>query len=236
MKANEGKTRLKEIFLMEATKIFFERHTIRKYLDKPVSKELLTDVLKDATRAPSWANSQPWEIYVASGETLERLRSAYLESFENYEPHKQELSTPREWPEYIDKRMKKSFAESFKSMGIVRDDEIERYKNWKNNYQFFGEPVAVFLCLDASLTHWSMFDLGMFANSLMLSAKAHGLDSAPAASSVSYPHHIRKILDIPDNQKIIVGIMIGYADLEHPYNQYISSRTPIEEVVNFRGM
>ncbi|MFL6558072.1 MAG: hypothetical protein ACJ8MO_18390, partial [Bacillus sp. (in: firmicutes)] len=62
------------------------------------------------------------------------------------------------------------------------------------------------------------------------------LDSAPAASSVSYPHHIRKVLDIPDNQKIIVGIMIGYSDAEHPYNQYNSSRVPIEEVVHFRGI
>jgi nitroreductase len=223
---------------MEATKtnIFFERHTIRKYLDKPVSKELLIEVLRDATRAPSWANSQPWEVYVAAGKTLEELRKAYLESFENNEPHTQELPTPKGWPEYIDKRMKKSFAESFNSMGIIRDDEVARYKNWKNNYQFFGAPVAAFLCLDTSLADWSLFDLGMFANSLMLSAKAHGLDSAPAASSVSYPHHIRKILEIPENQKIIVGIMMGYADLEHPYNQYVSSRTPVEEVVHFRGM
>ncbi|ULT56136.1 nitroreductase [Neobacillus drentensis] len=173
---------------MEATKIFFERHTIRKFLNKPVSKELLTLVLSAAIRAPSWANSQPWEIYAASDKKLEELRKAYLQSFENHEPHTQDLPTPKIWPEYIDDRMKKSFAESFKSMGIVRDDEAARYKNWKNNYQFFGAPVAIFLCLDHSLTDWSLFDLGMFANSLMLAAKAHGLDSAPAASSVSYPH------------------------------------------------
>ncbi|MCM2534894.1 nitroreductase family protein [Neobacillus pocheonensis] len=83
---------------MEATKIFFERHTIRKYLDKPVSKELLIEALKDATRAPSWANSQPWEIYVAAGKALEELRMAYLESFENHEPHTPELPTPKVWP------------------------------------------------------------------------------------------------------------------------------------------
>ena len=221
---------------MEADKIFFERHTTRKYLDKPVSKGLLTEILTAATRAPSWANSQPWEIYVASGKKLEELRRAYLQSFVNHELHTQDLPTPKVWPEYIDNRMKKSFAESFKSMGIVRDDEAARYKNWKNNYQFFGAPVAIFLCLEHSLTDWSLFDLGMFANSLMLAAKAHGLDSAPAASSVSYPHHIRNVLGIPDNQKIIVGIMIGYADREHPYNQYVSSRVPIEEIVHFRGI
>jgi nitroreductase len=221
---------------LEATKLFSERHTIRKYLNKPVSKELLIKVLTDAVRAPSWANSQPWEIYVAAGEKIETLRLAYLKSFQNREAHTQDLPTPKEWPEYIDSRLKKSFAESFKSMGIVRDDEVARYQNWKNNYEFFGAPVAVFLCLDTTLSDWSLFDLGLFANSLMLAAKAHGLDSAPAASSVSYPHHIRKVLDIPENQKIIVGIMVGYADVEHPYNQYISSRVPMEEVVHFRGI
>jgi nitroreductase len=221
---------------LEATKLFSERHTIRKYLNKPVSKELLIKVLADAVRAPSWANSQPWEIYVATGEKIEALRFAYLKSFQNHEPHTQDLPTPKAWPEYIENRLKKSFAQSFKSMGIVRDDEKARYQNWKNNYEFFGAPVAVFICLDTTLSDWSLFDLGSFANSLLLAAKAHGLDSAPAASSVSYPHHIRKVLDIPENQKIIVGIMIGYADAEHPYNQYISSRVPLEEVVHFRGI
>jgi nitroreductase len=221
---------------LEATKLFAERHTIRKYLNKPVSKELLIEVLKDAVRAPSWANSQPWEIYVAAGEKIEALRLAYLKSFQNHEPHKQDLPTPKAWPEYIDNRLKRNFAESFKSMGIVRDDEAARYRNWKNNYEFFGAPIAVFLCLDTTLSDWSLFDLGLFANSLMLAAKAHGLDSAPAASSVSYPQHIRKVLDIPESQKVIVGITIGYADVEHPYNQYISSRVPMEEVAHFRGI
>jgi hypothetical protein len=43
----------------------------------------------------------------------------------------------------------------------------------------------------------------------MLAAKAHGLDSAPAASSVSYPHHIRKVLDIPENKKILLELWLA---------------------------
>lgn len=221
---------------MEAGKIFFERRTVRKFLNKPVSKELITKVLEAATRAPSWANSQPWEIYVAAGETLEQLRSAYIDSFEKNEPRRQELPVPTGWPENLDNRMRQSFAESFKNRGIVRNDEAARRANSLNNYRFFEAPVAAFLCLDHSLTDWSLLDIGIFANSLMLAAKAYGLDSAPAASSVSFPQHLRRILEIPDNQKIIVGIMIGYADTGHPYNQNRSTRVPLEEVVHFRGI
>lgn len=221
---------------MDAKKLFYERYTVRKYLNKPVSKELLTKVLEAATRAPSWANSQPWELYVAAGEKLEQLRAAYVESFENNEPRQQDLPVPVEWPEYLDSRMKQGFADAFKERGIDRADEAARRENTLNNYRFFGAPVAVFLCMDASLTDWSLLDIGIFANSLMLAAKAYGLDSAPAASSVCYPQHLRRILEIPDHQKIIVGIMIGYGDQDHPYNQYRSKRVPVEEVAHFRGI
>ncbi|MFB5283171.1 nitroreductase family protein [Peribacillus sp. Hz7] len=120
------------------------------------SKETLVKVFDDATRAPSWANSQPWEIYVAAGETLEELRSAYLQSYENGEPGQQEMPVPKEWPDYIQERMNQAYAASFKAMGIERDDQEAREANWKNNFAFFNAPVAVFLCLDASLTDWSM--------------------------------------------------------------------------------
>lgn len=80
---------------MEAEKLFYERHTIRKYLKKPVSRELLTEVMKAATRAPSWANSQPWEIYVAAGEQLDELRAVYLESFEKNVPPEHEMPVPK---------------------------------------------------------------------------------------------------------------------------------------------
>jgi len=216
--------------------IFQSRKTIRKYINKPVDKETLVKILEDATEAPSWANSQPWELYVAAGEPLEQLRAAYLESFEKGDPGNLDIPAPKAWPDYIQDRMSKSAEKMFHAMGIAREDQEARKENWRNNFKFFDAPVAVFLCMDASLTEWSILDLGHFSASLMLAAKAHGLDSTPAASSVSYPQHIRRILDVPDNQKIVVGIMLGYADESHPYNKPDSSRVPLEEVVRFRGI
>lgn len=42
--------------------IIFSRRSVRKYLDKPVSREQLTDLLKAAMAAPSACNNQPWEF------------------------------------------------------------------------------------------------------------------------------------------------------------------------------
>lgn len=50
------------------------RRSVRKYLDKPVSRELIKEVMKAAQKAPSWKNSQVSRYYVVdSEETRQRL-------------------------------------------------------------------------------------------------------------------------------------------------------------------
>ena len=53
------------------------RYCCRAFKPEQVSKQKVEEILEAAIHAPSWANTQPWEIYVASGEPLERLRKAY---------------------------------------------------------------------------------------------------------------------------------------------------------------
>ncbi|USK68571.1 hypothetical protein [Peribacillus asahii] len=62
------------------------------------------------------------EVYVAAGETLEELRSAYLQSYGNGELGQQEMPVPKEWPDYIQERMNQAYAAWFKAMGIERDN------------------------------------------------------------------------------------------------------------------
>ncbi len=46
------------------------RRSIRKYEDKPVSPEDLSQVLEAVRWAPSWANCQCWEVVVVSDKTI----------------------------------------------------------------------------------------------------------------------------------------------------------------------
>ncbi|MCL6458446.1 MAG: nitroreductase [Gorillibacterium sp.] len=219
------------------SQLFDQRKTVRKYTDQVVSQELILEVLKDAQKAPSWANSQPWEVYVATGEVLERLRKANLAAYDSKEAKDdKDMPKPGQWPDYLQERMNSAYAKLFAQSGIDRDDVQAREENWRNNYQFFNAPVAMFICLDRELSEWSTLDAGIYAGNLMLAATQHGLGTSPAASSVAYPHILREVLEIPDQQRIIVGIMMGYEDKDHFYNRSVSARLPLEENIHFKGI
>ena len=55
------------------------RRSIRKYQDKAVPEELLNQVLESVRWAPSWANTQCWEIIVVKDQAnRERLQEALV--------------------------------------------------------------------------------------------------------------------------------------------------------------
>lgn len=56
---------------MEFNDVVNHRKAIRAFdPNKPISDELIEKIMVSAQRTPSWTNSQPWKVYVATGETL----------------------------------------------------------------------------------------------------------------------------------------------------------------------
>lgn len=220
---------------MDVTDALYSRYSTRAFKPDAVDKETITRILEAATRAPSWANTQPWEIFVAGGDVLNRLRHAYLENFHKGVSGGSDLPRPQQWPPAQQKRMEELGAERFKIAGIERDDKVARQAIFEANYRFFGAPAVIYLCMDHTLTPWSIFDIGMLAQSIMLAAQQYGLGSIPAYVLVSYPDLIRAELKIPDDLSIIIGIALGYSDEQHPQNKFRSPRRPVQEVVRFEG-
>ncbi len=220
---------------MDVIDSLYSRYSTRAFKPDPVDRETITRILEAATRAPSWANTQPWEIFVAGGDVLNRLRHAYLEDFHKGVTGKSDLPRPQQWPPALQKRIKELAAERYKTVGIGRDDKTAKQAVFEANYRFFGAPVVIYLCMDRTLTPWSIFDIGMLAQSIMLAAQQHGLGSIPAVSLVSYPDLIRAELEIPDDLSIIFGIALGYSDSQHPQNKFRSPRRTVQEVVRFKG-
>lgn len=65
---------------MEFSKVIEGRRSIRRYKDTPVSKEIVTEILNDARRAPSWKNMQCWRFIVVDDQTVkERIAEAFPE-------------------------------------------------------------------------------------------------------------------------------------------------------------
>lgn len=205
------------------------RRAYRAFNADLVDRETIMDLLNDAIKTPSWANTQPWEIYAVSGELLKDIRQAYIENSENKVPLSFDIKRPGNWPEAAKERMK----ELMSGVSNLGDNAGKLFGEL--NQTLFNAPAVIFLCMDKSLSSWSMFDLGALSQSIMLAATERGLATVPAVELVHYPQVLRSKLDIPDHLSIVFGIAIGYADEQHPVNQLKTTRRPISEAAVIKG-
>ncbi len=221
---------------MEVTDALNRRYTVRAFKSDPLDRKTLENILNAAQRAPSWANTQPWEIYIAGGAVLNRLREAYVANLRNCVQRNPDLPAPKEWPPALRGRMELLRAERTATVERVCLDKSMLKDLSEMNYHFFYAPVVAYLCMDRTLTPWLVFDLGLLAQSIMLAAQHFGVDSATAVTLAAHPDLIRKELKIPDTLSIIIGIALGHADPDHPQNKYRSPRRTIHEAVTFHGI
>jgi nitroreductase len=214
----------------------YSRMSIRAFKPDRVSRETLDKIFEAATHTPSWGNTQPWEIYVAAGENLERLRQACLSNYEKGMPINLEVPAAINFPSIMKKRYEEHASGRMEILGIKREDKNARRVMSSQNYRFFGAPVVIYLCMDRTLSNWSLFDLGALSQSIMLAAQEFGVDSIPAALLVAYPEIIRSELEIPQELEIVIGIALGYRDTQSLYSKFRSSRRPVHEVIRYKGI
>uniref|UniRef100_UPI004047E392 nitroreductase family protein n=2 Tax=Aquiluna sp. TaxID=2053504 RepID=UPI004047E392 len=54
-------------------KFVASRRTTRDFLDTPVPQELIDELLRDAMTAPSWSNTRPYLVGIATGEKRDQI-------------------------------------------------------------------------------------------------------------------------------------------------------------------
>jgi nitroreductase len=223
-----------EEYVMDVENAIRQRKSIRAFKAGPVPKEKLRNILEQAVRAPSWANTQPWEFMVVTGEQLRKIQRAYLERGE--QAPQSEIARPYEFPEpYLSRR------EGLTPQGTTLTAEYMEYRRVQN-FQNYGAPVVIYLLVDRSMFHqskginvWSLYDCGSVAQNIMLLATSYGLGTIAQAQSVIYPDIIRKVVDIPASKLIAVGIAIGYPDWENPVNQRSTERESLDSITRWYG-
>ena len=220
---------------MTVTQALNSRRTVRAFKPDRISRDLLMRILTPALHAPSWANTQPWEVFAATGEPLERLRKAYAEKLKNCVPRNPDITMPKEWPDSCRTRMETLKAERTELLEQACKDPAALTDLMQINYKFFNAPMVVYLCMDRCLTPWSLFDLGSMSHGIMLAAEEQGVGSAVAVTLAAHPEIIRKELDIPDSLAIVIGIALGYPDSDNPQNKFRSTRRSLEDVVRCVG-
>lgn len=218
---------------MNAIECIRTRMSVRKFRPEPVSKEILSEIIKTAQRSPSYKNSQPWEIAVISGEKKASLSKLLVDLFESDKKAESDIPEPAGWPNEIEKRIKESLEKRSKSFGINLSDPESIRRSKKANFRFYGAPQGLFFFQDASLSEWSIFDMGLFVQSIMLAAHAKGLGTVPQAYLIDYSEEIRNFIGIADSKRLVLGMSIGYPDMEDRLNSYKTEREDTDKIVRW---
>ena len=209
------------------------RRSIRAFKPDAVPANILEKILHAAGKSPSYMNTQPWEVAVVSGSKANDLRRILYNLAASDSPVKPDIPSPVTWPASHEKRVREHGTRRLAILGVERDDEDKRRDLRLQNFNFYGAPCAIFILVDASLSTWSIFDAGMYAQSIALAAHSFGIGACLQASVTGYPDHIRKFLDIPDTKRLILGIAAGYPDINAKINTYRSARMEFAEYVRW---
>ena len=223
---------------MNVSEALKTRITCRAFLDKPVPKETIVELLETARYAPSGGNLQPWRVWVLGGDDLARFKATIREKMaDNPRGEGTEYNVyPPDLKEPYKARRFKCGEDMYGTMGIPREDKAARLQHFFRNFEFFGAPVALFFAIDRQMQEGQWSDLGMFIQSLMLAAREKGLHTAAQEAWAVWHKTIGEFLSIPEELMFFCGMGIGYMDESVPVNSLRTDRAPLEEFVAFKGL
>ncbi len=213
----------------------YARRSVRGYLDKEVPQEVLNRIFAIAQQAPSNCNVQPWKAYVASGELKDRLRQQMVENTAGSIAPNPDYEYRGDFVNEYRKRQVDCAVALYSKMGIGRDDREGRKRAVLRNFEFFDAPYIAFIGMDPKFGTTVAIDVGMWAQTLMLTMVSFGLHSCPMGTMRNYPDLVREAFDIQDGTRILFGISFGYEDSSVPANETRTTRDPISTNVVFRS-
>lgn len=213
------------------------RRSVRGFTPEPVSQATLREILALASRAPSMTNSQPWRVHVLAGPMRDAMcREIMAAHAAGEHPEPEYAYYPREWVSpYLDRRRQIGWA-LYGLLGIAKGDREATARQHRRNYDFFGAPVGMIFTLHRAMDYGSFLDLGMFLQTIMVAARARGLDTCPQAAFMNWHGIIRRHLAIPAEEMVICGMAIGRADAAEPANALIAPREPVDTFCRFHGL
>jgi nitroreductase len=218
---------------LDVVKAIKERKSIRAFKPDPVPLDILKKIIEQALRAPSWANTQPWEFAVAAGKKLKEIEDAFVER--GIQDWQNEVARPYEYPEPYMGRIRALQPKDRKE--LTKEDWDRRTMD---NFSHYGAPVCIYLLVGRSffrqskgINAWSLYDCGSAVQNIMLLATNYGLGTIAQAQAAVYPDIIRRVLGVPEDKLIALGISIGYPDWENPVNENWRPREPLEKVASF---
>jgi nitroreductase len=219
------------------TRAVRERRSCRAFLDRPVARATIAEILDIARFAPSGGNLQPWHVDVLAGEALADLKTRVSASF---------AASPAgegtEFPVYPPalgepwrSRRHESGEALYAAIGIARGDRPARLTQFAKNFDLFGAPVGLFFSIPRQFGPPQWAHLGMFIQTIMLLADERGLATCAQEAWALVHKTVGEALDLPADRTFYCGMALGHADESHPINACRTAREPVEAFATFRG-
>jgi len=217
------------------------RMSARAFTQQAVSRELITEILQVASRAPSGTNTQPWKVYVLQGATRDSLVDKVCAAHEamrgNPEVAKQYTEQydyyPAQWVSpYIDRRRENGWS-LYGLLGIGKADKDRMHEQQQRNFKFFDAPVGLMFTIDPIMGRGSLFDYGMFVQNIMLAARARGLHTCPQAAWNGFHSIILPHIGAGEGEMMVCGMSLGYADERDKVNTLVTPRVPVNEFTHW---
>lgn len=217
------------------------RFSARAFLPRPVPRELLQEMLRVASRAPSGTNAQPWKVYVLQGDSKGELvrkvcaahdalrqdpslASQYREDYDYY---------PREWVEpYLGRRRQNGWS-LYGLLGIGKTEKDKMHAQHQRNFRFFDAPVGLMFTIDRVMGQGSLVDCGMFIQNVMLAARARGLHTCPQAAWNHFGSIILPHIGASADEMLVCGMSLGYADEQALVNSFFTPREPVQSFTHW---
>jgi nitroreductase len=213
------------------------RRSLRAFLPTPVPRASIEAILSVAARAPSGTNTQPWKVYVLTGEAKTGLSRKILAAFNDpaeREKHTEEYAYyPTEWKSpFVDRRRKVGW-DLYGLLAIAKTDKARMHAQHARNYDFFDAPVGLMFTIDRVMRQGSWLDYGMFLQSIMVAARGRGLDTCPQAAFMQFHRIISEHIGAPDNEQVVCGMSLGFADANAVENTLVTEREPVASFARF---
>lgn len=213
------------------------RRSLRAYLPTPVPRATIEDILHVASRAPSGTNTQPWKVYVLTGEPLQSLSRQILEAFDDpavAATHCEEYAYyPTQWQSpYIDRRRKVGW-DLYGLLGIGKTDKQRMHAQHGRNYRFFDAPVGLMFTIGRVMEKGSWLDYGMFLQNIMVAARGRGLHTCPQAAFTQFHKIIMPAIGASADEMLVCGMSLGHADPAAIENSLVTEREPVAGFARF---
>jgi len=182
------------------------RRTVRSFSARRPTRAQIESILKNACRAPSIRNDQPWRVKVFAEDALADLVNAAAAG------------------ESLAAKAPPLWAPDVRAARI--DDGALR----RGGLRFYEAPVGLLCTIDRNATREQWLDHGCFINNIILASNAFAMSACVIGDFQGLEACIKPRFPVASDEEITVGIGIGYADRAR---ERMTERRPLEAFSEF---